>query len=286
MKRSVDPPREDRAPITITRRALPRRDAILAQYCGNKGIWRKSSCAHGIFLHCKQSFRGDERRKFASGSSCTSLADLMNSLVLSPPPLVQSCKRASAADSDLASSLSRFPPPACPLVERRIPSASLSLSLSFSHRSHAARPPHTNRITPLAPADDIGIVSRYCARDHSRIGPDGERARARARAPIMLVREMPGDRASREARLIHDVDRRLYAAPSPSTYTPSPIILVLASATPESPRVCSRMHIQALHRARARARALLLNTSRFRAANAFMRVYPSAAAIPNRQTRH
>lgn len=39
----------------------------LAQYCGNKDIWRISSCVYGILPYCKQSFREDERRNFASG---------------------------------------------------------------------------------------------------------------------------------------------------------------------------------------------------------------------------
>jgi len=162
-------------PITITRRALPRerrprRDAILAQYCGNKGIWRKSSCAHGIFLHCKQSFRGDERRKFASGSSCTSLADLMNSLPPSsfsprlPPLVVQSCKRASAADSDLASSLSRFPSPACSLVERRIP---VLLFLFFPSKPRSSPAAYESHYAPRPLGNDIGIVSVLRARSFS-----------------------------------------------------------------------------------------------------------------------
>jgi hypothetical protein len=199
MKRSVDPPREDRAPITITRRALPRRDAILAQYCGNKGIWRKSSCAHGIFLHCKQSFRGDERRKFASGSSCTSLADLMNSLVLSPPPLVQSCKRASAADSDLASSLSRFPPPACPLVERRIPSASLSLSLFFPSKPRSSPAAYESHYAPRPRRRHWHRLSLLRARSFSYRPGWRTRPRARARAENARTRDAWRSRFSRGA---------------------------------------------------------------------------------------
>jgi len=64
---------------------------------------------------------------------------------------------------------------------------------------------------------------------------------------------------------------------SPPTYTSPPIILVLAFVARNRPE-CSR-HAYAyssarFHRLRslALARALLLNTSRFRAANAFMRV--------------
>jgi len=259
MKRSVDPPREDRAPITITRRALPRRDAILAQYCGNKGIWRKSSCAHGIFLHCKQSFRGDERRKFASGSSCTSLADLMNSLVLSPPPLVQSCKRASAADSDLASSLSRFPPPACPLVERRIPSASLSLSLSLFpiEATQLARririalrpsPPPTTLASSLAIARAIVLVSARMA---------NAPARARARADNARTRDAWRSRFSRGASNSRCRSSALRRAVSFYVHTITDHTRTRVCYPGIAPSMLAYAYLSASSRARARACTLV-----------------------------
>lgn len=48
-------------------RATPRARRNRRNIAGNKDVWRKSSCVYGIFPYCKQSFRRDVRRNFASG---------------------------------------------------------------------------------------------------------------------------------------------------------------------------------------------------------------------------